>query len=114
MAISTQHVGKGVELVNGSGAAFSDIIEDIETLSGAIQSIAASSSQQADSLSQINTAVSDLDRSTQQNAAMAEQCTAAASSLTREAAAVGQELAKFDIEELAGAGKREKLYLRAA
>jgi len=106
VTISTHHVGNGVELVNRSGAAFTAILKDIESLSGAIQAIAASSSEQAGNLSQINVTVSDLDRSTQQNAAMAEQCTAAASSLTGEAAAVSRELAHFDLEKAAGIAQR--------
>lgn len=97
VSMSSHHVENGVDLVNRSGAAFSAIIEDVTALSSAIQSIAMSSSQQADNLSQINIAVSDLDRSTQQNAAMAEQCTAAASSLANEAAAVSRELTHFEI-----------------
>jgi len=114
VTISSQHVGNGVELVSRSGAAFSAIIEDIESLSCAIQSIAGSCSQQAENLAQINVAVSDLDRSTQQNAAMAEQCTAAASSLTQEAAALNRELAHFEIESPVGIERADDAFLRAA
>lgn len=111
---SSDIVENGVDLVNRSGAAFSAIIKDVEALSGSIQLIAMSSSQQADNLSQITVAVSDLDRSTQQNAAMAEQCTAAASSLASEAAAVSRELTHFDIGPTAGITSKGHAFQQAA
>jgi methyl-accepting chemotaxis protein len=94
---SSLNVENGVDLVNRTGAAFAAIIGDIDALSSAVQSIATSSSLQAQSLSQINGAVGDLDRSTQQNAAMAEQCTAAATSLAREASSIEAEVAYFNV-----------------
>lgn len=85
ISASSEHVSSGVDLVKRSGEAFALITRDVEELSSSIQTIASSTDEQAEKLSQINTTVRDLDRSTQQNAAMAEQCTAAATSLAGEA-----------------------------
>ncbi len=95
ITVSSQHVGNGVDLVKRSGEAFAAITKGVADLSKAIETIADSTDDQADSLAQINAVVSDLDRSTQQNAAMAEQCTAAATSLAREAEKLGEAFASF-------------------
>lgn len=97
ITVSTNEVGKGVDLVNRSGEAFAAITHDIDSLSGAIQAIASAASEQAENLSQINVVVGELDRSTQQNAAMSEQCTAAATSLAQEATSLNQSLGGFEV-----------------
>lgn len=114
ITVSSAHVGSGVELVNRSGEAFAAITHDVNTLSGAIQTIAHSAAQQAENLSQINTVVGELDRSTQQNAAMAEQCTAAATSLSQEANALGHALSHFEIGQQSGALSVSQTLRRAA
>ncbi len=99
---SSQHVTSGVDLVSRSGDAFKSITEGIVELSEAIQSIADSTTVQAENLIQINSVVSDIDSSTQQNAAMAEQCTAAATSLTGEAENLRVTVQSFDLDGPAG------------
>ena len=70
-------------------------MKGVSGLSEAFQTIAETTSSQAQNLTQINGVVSELDRSTQQNAAMAEQCTAAAANLAREANQLGTSAAHF-------------------
>lgn len=110
---SSQQVNAGVDLVSRSGEAFASIVKDVSDLSVSIQEIASSTSDQADSLAQINTVVGDLDRSTQQNAAMSEQCTAAASSLATEADKLRKTVDKFETSgengAVGGAGSGPRL-----
>ncbi|WP_379920557.1 methyl-accepting chemotaxis protein [Erythrobacter sp. R86502] len=85
VSATSEHITSGVSLVTRSGSSFAAITQAIAALTKAVESIAASTEAQSDSLAQINKVVGDIDRSTQQNAAMAEQCNAAAASLAREA-----------------------------
>ena len=95
ITLSNEHVAKGSDLVNRSGATFSAINRGVSELTQTIEAIAASSEAQADTLAQINQTVHSLDRSTQQNAAMAEQCTATAASLAGEADGLARSVSRF-------------------
>jgi methyl-accepting chemotaxis protein len=92
------HVASGVDLVNRSGDAFAAITSAVASLTGVVESIAASTEAQAESIAQIHTVVGDIDRSTQQNAAMAEECSAAAVSLAREAGNLGGLVSAFAVD----------------
>lgn len=82
---SAGHVEQGVKLVGGTGSSLSEIVGMVESISGLISDISATSKQQSDTLFEINTAVNELDQVTQQNAAMAEEATAASHELRIEA-----------------------------
>lgn len=95
---TSQHVSSGVDLVGRSGTAFAAIRQAVETLTSTVESIAASTEAQSDSLAHINKVVAEIDRSTQQNAAMAEECTAAAASLAREAEGLRETVGSFAVD----------------
>jgi methyl-accepting chemotaxis protein len=94
---TSEHVSAGVELVSKSGNAFAAISRAVAALTSTVESIAASTEMQSDSLAHINKVVGDIDRSTQQNAAMAEECTAAAASLAREADELRGTVGSFEV-----------------
>lgn len=96
---TSQQVNSGVELVSKSGNAFASITQAVAALTTAVESIAASTERQSESLAHINKVVGDIDRSTQQNAAMAEECTAAAASLAREADVLRNTVGSFEVSE---------------
>ena len=98
---TSEQVSSGVDLVNRSGNAFAAITRAVSLLTTAVESIAASTEAQSDSLAHINKVVGDIDRSTQQNAAMAEECTAAAATLAREADDLRRTVGSFAVR---GAG----------
>jgi methyl-accepting chemotaxis protein len=86
IAASSQHVERGVKLVDQTGAALTGIVGKVVEINTLITEFAQSSQEQATGLGQVNTAVNQMDQVTQQNAAMVEEATAAAVSLNDEAA----------------------------
>jgi methyl-accepting chemotaxis protein len=82
---SNQHVKSGVTLVDDTGRALHDIVQQVVQVDGNVEAIVEASREQATGLKEINLAVNTMDQGTQQNAAMVEQTTAAAHSLAREA-----------------------------
>jgi methyl-accepting chemotaxis protein len=95
---SAQQVSIGVELVSETGSALGNIAQRITGVRDAIEDIAISAEQQANSLHQINSAVADVDRMTQQNASMSEECTAAASSLASSAGELHHTIQDFTFD----------------
>jgi methyl-accepting chemotaxis protein len=95
---STQQVVTGASLVRDMGNALSAIAERIADVRSAIEGISRSASEQAASLTHINTAVFEMDRMTQQNAAMAEQCTAAARNLADQAQGLNADVLHFRLD----------------
>ncbi|MEG4126798.1 globin-coupled sensor protein [Microcoleus sp. Pol14D5] len=106
---TNQHVSSGVNLVSKSGDAFSAIRNAVATLTTAVESIAASTEAQSESLAHINKVVADIDRSTQQNAAMAEECTAAAASLAQESSNLSTTIGSFHVERASNSRPRVAL-----
>jgi methyl-accepting chemotaxis protein len=88
IATSGAQVESGVKLVNDTGKALGEIVEQVNRLNALVTDIAASAQEEATALGQVNTAVSQMDRTTQQNAAMVEEASAA----SRETAGEAQQL----------------------
>ena len=84
ISVSTQQVGRGVDLVGEAGRALSQIAKQVVDIDAVVNEIAASAQEQATGLAEVNTAVNEMDQVTQQNAAMVEQSTAATLSLAHE------------------------------
>ena len=103
---SSRHVETGVDLVGRAGTALHEIVDRVDAINTLIASIAASSKEQADSLSEANSAVNNMDQVTQQNAAMVEETTAACHSLTKDANELLERVSHFNLSnENAGRGK---------
>ena len=94
---SNAHVEGGVILVRESGDALNQIMERVGNISGLIEMIAESASDQAEGVQQINTTISSIDRMTQQNAAMGEECNAAARILKSEADRLRGLVGRFEL-----------------
>jgi methyl-accepting chemotaxis protein len=92
---SSSHVRAGVERVDETGAALTNIAERVTHINGMLQDVSKAAEEQSNSVAEINLAINEFNQSTQQNAAMAEQCTAATESLTRQAQELTQLVAHF-------------------
>ena len=103
ISASGSHVERGVTLVGQAGDALGQIVESVAHISGLVAAIAASSTEQATGLSEINTGVNQLDEVTQQNAAMVEETTAASHSLRQESEALSELVSLFRVRPDAGA-----------
>lgn len=95
ISTSSQHVGRGVELVRETGRSLETIVDAVTGITGLVAEIANSSREQAVGLSEINTAVGQLDQVTQQNAAMVEESTAASHAMRAEAEALARLVGQF-------------------
>jgi methyl-accepting chemotaxis protein len=95
ISASSQHVGRGVQLVGEAGRALQQIVERVIEIDTLVADIARAANEQADGLSQINTAVNQMDQVTQENAAMVEETTAASQSLSTEAATLARLIGRF-------------------
>jgi methyl-accepting chemotaxis protein len=99
-------VQTGVQLVQATGSALTEIEQRVYSINNHIHSIAHSASEQATSLHEINQAVNQIDNVTQQNAAMVEETSAATMKLASEADRLVQLISRFQLEEKAGAQRR--------
>jgi methyl-accepting chemotaxis protein len=97
IAASSQHVERGVKLVDQTGAALTGIVGKVVEINTLITEFAQSSQEQATGLGQVNTAVNQMDQVTQQNAAMVEQTSAAIRSLADEADALAKLFRRFNV-----------------
>jgi methyl-accepting chemotaxis protein len=92
---SSRQVSEGVDLVGQTGAALRGIVEKVDGIDTLVNAIAASASEQATALNQVNSAVNQLDQVTQRNAAMVSQSTEATHALRVEAADLSNRVSAF-------------------
>lgn len=106
---SSEHVTQGVALVDATGKALHEIVDQVNRVAENVGAIVETSTEQASGLNGVNASVSHIDQNTQQNAAMVEQTNAAAHSLANEADALFRLLSQFTISEAkAGQATSEK------
>ncbi|MET3664188.1 methyl-accepting chemotaxis protein [Caulobacter sp. 1776] len=96
---STAQVDEGVGLVGETGEALRRIIASVQEINQIVVEIAASATEQATGLQQVNIAVNQMDQATQQNAAMVEESTAASHALSNEARGLGRLVQRFRLAE---------------
>lgn len=97
-ALIESSVGKakdGAEIADNTADAFSSIVEEIQKVNDLVGEISASSTEQAQGISQINDGISRIDEVTQQNTANAEEGAAAAEELSSQAAQLEDILTRF-------------------
>jgi methyl-accepting chemotaxis protein len=85
IAASSERVRAGTSLVTAAGAAMTDIVSRVESVSSIINEITHATVEQSTGIGQVNLAVAHLDQMTQQNAALVEESAAAAESLREQA-----------------------------
>lgn len=110
---SRQHVKSGVSLVDQTGHALKEIVEQVAVINTHVSSIVLASREQATGLNEINIAVNTIDQGTQQNAALVEQSTAASHGLAREADAMFELLTQFRLEQDAPGPRLVPLEIRS-
>jgi methyl-accepting chemotaxis protein len=97
IASSVERVEDGSRLVSQAGETMTEIVSSVHRVSGIIEEITASSSEQSDNVAQISQSVSQLDNMTQQNAALVEESTAASESLREQAVQLTRAVAQFKL-----------------
>jgi methyl-accepting chemotaxis protein len=98
ISTSASQVKQGVELVTASGASLDEIVAEVGEMSGFVNTITNSTSEQAISLREISSSADQMDKATQQNAAMVEETTAATQSLSRETELLSDMVARFKVK----------------
>jgi methyl-accepting chemotaxis protein len=89
--------GQSVKVTEESGGLMLKIIPDIEKTAKLVQEIAASSLEQNNGATQVNTAIQQMNELTQQNAAAADQMSTNSERLAAEAVALKEQLTFFQI-----------------
>jgi len=92
---SSGQVGTGVDLVNKTGSALSEMKAQVSAIDDHIRSIVKASLEQSAVLSEINSSVNQMDQVTQQNSAMVEKTNAATMGLRSEAEKLDRLVAGF-------------------
>lgn len=92
---SSDHVARGVELVNSTGAELQQISESVNAITDKTSNIASSSTEQSTTLGEINVGISHLDSVTQQNAGMVEEMAATNRQLMNNIRRMSEELTQF-------------------
>ena len=106
ISTSSQHVQRGVTLVDETGKALDKIMSQVANVDTLVSDIASSANEQATGLAEINSAINEMDRVTQRNAAMVEESTAACHSLTTESSELMSLVRHFKISEHSQDGAR--------
>ena len=99
IAASGAQVESGVKLVNETGKALGQIVEEVNRLNALVMDIAGSAQEQATALNQVNGAVNQMDQVTQQNAAMVEESAAASHGMAGEAQELHRLIGQFRLGE---------------
>jgi methyl-accepting chemotaxis protein len=94
---SSHQVEEGVDLVNQAGAALSEIVASIRTVTDIVSSIANASAEQATGLDEINRALTQMDEVTQHNTALVEENAATAKTLEQQAKSMDEQVAFFQV-----------------
>lgn len=97
---SADHVAKGVELVNSTGAELQKISESIGAITAKTSLIANSATEQSTALGEINTGMGHLDTVTQQNASMVDEMTAMNQSLQHNVGRMTNQFDQFKIGQV--------------
>ena len=96
---SNEQVKDGVQLVNSTGAALTELTTSIKDVAGIVAEIAYASNEQADGIEQINKALAQMDDVTQQNSALVEENAATAKTLENRARGLDHRVAYFRVPE---------------
>ncbi|SLN49614.1 Methyl-accepting chemotaxis protein II [Aquimixticola soesokkakensis] len=101
---SVTQVANGAKVVNQTGDALTGIQASVDKITSRLRSIAESTSDQSQGISEVNDAISKLEAVTQQNAAMFEETTAANGLLFKGTAELADLVATFNTSGVPSAG----------
>jgi methyl-accepting chemotaxis protein len=94
---SVSNVEVGTKLVDQAGQTMQEIVSSVQRVTGIIEQISATSSEQSEDMLQVSAAVGELEQMTQQNAALVEQSAAAAASMSEQAGKLEQLVGRFTL-----------------
>jgi methyl-accepting chemotaxis protein len=94
---SVDKVQAGTRLVDAAGRTMEQIVGSVKEVSDLLAEIAAATQEQSSGIGQVNTAVAQMDGVVQQNAALVEQAAAATESMKQQAAALLDQVSRFDV-----------------
>ena len=104
VATSSAQITEGVSLVENSGEALRQIVNEVSEVSGLMDEIAEAAGRQASGLTEISEMVTSMDTTTQQNAAMVEESTASSRNLNAETERLVEQLSFFELGRQAAYG----------
>ncbi|VAW49089.1 Methyl-accepting chemotaxis protein I (serine chemoreceptor protein), partial [hydrothermal vent metagenome] len=96
---TVKKVSEGTVHVKGSGDVLNEIVESISNVNQIIEEIAASSNEQSEGVSLVNSSITNIDTAVQQNAALVEETAATSEELGQISKLMQQNVAKFAINE---------------
>ncbi|TVQ54049.1 MAG: chemotaxis protein [Rhodobacteraceae bacterium] len=102
---SSAHVGKGVDLVQRTGAALDAIAGSIGDLADKVGEISSATREQSSGVEEISSAVMRMDELTQQNAGLAEESATAAQSLAVQAERLSALVEVFRVDAAVAASR---------
>ena len=97
IAASVEKVEAGARQVDIAGTSMTDIVAQVQRVSGLIAEISNAAGEQSTGIGQVGDAVAQLDQVTQQNAALVEESAAAAESLRTQAARLAEAVQVFKL-----------------
>ncbi|MNQ22353.1 Methyl-accepting chemotaxis protein II [compost metagenome] len=104
---SVEQVGQGGKLVQQAGAAMTEVVDTVRSVTDIVSEISAASVEQSTGIEEINRAITQMDEVTQQNAALVEEAAAASQSLQEQAARLAGVVGAFKLAQgQAGAAPR--------
>ena len=95
---SVERVEQGSALVDKAGETMTEIVTAIGRVTDIMAEISAASREQSQGVAQVGEAITQMDQATQQNAALVEESAAAADALQRQAKALVEAVAAFEMD----------------
>lgn len=96
---TVKKVSEGTVHVKGSGEVLNEIVESISNVNQIIEEIAASSNEQSEGVSLVNSSITNIDTAVQQNAALVEETAATSEELGEISKLMQRNVSKFIIHE---------------
>ena len=94
---SVEQVGQGGKLVQQAGAAMTEVVDTVRSVTDIVSEISAASAEQSTGIDEINRAITQMDEVTQQNAALVEEAAAASQSLQEQASKLASVVGAFKL-----------------
>jgi methyl-accepting chemotaxis protein len=101
---SVQQIEAGNQLVTQAGTTMDEVLDSVQRMHAIMGEISAASREQSSGIEQVNQAISQMDAVTQQNATLVQEAANTAQSLQEQAAALGQLVSVFQLEQQGGRG----------
>ncbi|UQV44192.1 MCP four helix bundle domain-containing protein [Janthinobacterium lividum] len=96
---SVQQVAQGGKLVRQAGAAMTEVVDTVRSVTDIVNEISAASVEQSTGIEEINRAITQMDEVTQQNAALVEEAAAASQSLQEQACILAGVVGAFKLAQ---------------